>query len=89
MQRCLPVGLPMRLRPSFDTSAFSEPTKPILISLQRHGLTLADNGIDWVLSGDSDDVQEPLMNTHLTDLVKTPGSDFEAVDTGPLSTAGL
>jgi hypothetical protein len=61
----------------------------ILTALKQYGLMLADNGSDWYLSGDSDDAWTPLMGQLLTDFARVHGSDFEAVYTGPTSTAGL
>jgi hypothetical protein len=83
------MGLRLRLKASFDTSAFTGPSKVVLTAMQQYGLILADNGSDWYISGDSDDAWAPLMDALVSDLGKVLGSDFEAVDTGPLSTAGL
>ena len=84
-----PMGLRLRLKASFNVDAFSGATKVILVALQRYGLMLADNGSDWYLTGDSDDAWAPLMDQLVTDFANVHGSDFEAVDTGPISTAGL
>jgi hypothetical protein len=84
-----PMGLRLRLKANFDTTTFSGATKVVLVALQQYGIILADNGSDWYLSGDSDDAWTPLMDSLVSDLAKVHGSDFEAVDTGPLSTAGL
>jgi hypothetical protein len=84
-----PMGLRLRLKASFDLTPFSGATKVVLVALQQYGLILADNGSDWYFSGDSDDAWTPLMDQLLTDLGKVHGSDFEAVESGALSTAGL
>jgi hypothetical protein len=84
-----PMGLRLRLKASFDTSAFSGPTKVILVAMQQYGLILADNGSDWYFSGDSDDAWSPMMEKLVTDFGKVHGSDFEAVESGAISTAGL
>jgi hypothetical protein len=84
-----PMGLRLRLKASFDTSPFSGPTLVILTALKQYGLILADNGSDWYFSGDSDDAWTPMMDQLVSDFGKVLGSDFEAVDTGPISTAGL
>jgi hypothetical protein len=84
-----PMGLRLRLKASFDTSPFTGPTLVILTALKQYGLILADNGSDWYFQGDSDDAWTPLMDQLLTDFSMVTGSDFEAVDTGPLSSAGL
>jgi hypothetical protein len=84
-----PMGLRMRLKASFDTSPFSGPTLVILTAMKQYGLILADNGSDWYVSGDSDDAWTPLMDQLVSDFGKVSGSDFEAVETGSISTAGL
>jgi hypothetical protein len=83
------MGLRMRLKASFDTSPFSGPTLVILTAMKQYGLILADNGSDWYVSGDSDDAWTPLMDQLVSDFGKVSGSDFEAVETGSISTAGL
>ena len=84
-----PMGLRLRLKASFDTSAFKGATLVILTAMKQYGLMLADNGSDWYFGGDSDDGWTPLMDQLVGDFEKVTGSDFEAVETGPLSTAGL
>jgi hypothetical protein len=84
-----PMGLRLRLKATFDTAPFTGPTKVILVALQRYGVILADNGSNWYLSGDSDDAWSPLMDALVSDFGKVHGSDFEAVESGPISTAGL
>jgi hypothetical protein len=84
-----PMGLRLRLKASFDLSAFDGPAKIVLTAMKAYGIILADNGSDWYMSGDSDDAWTPLMDALVTGLSKVHGSDFEAVETGPISTAGL
>jgi hypothetical protein len=84
-----PMGLRLRLKASFDVSSFQGASKVVLTAMQQYGIILADNGSDWYISGDSDDAWTPLMDGLVTDLGKVHGSDFEAVETGPISTAGL
>ena len=84
-----PMGLRLRLKASFDTSPFTGPTLVILTAMKQYGLILADNGSDWYVSGDSDDGWTALMDQLVGAFDKVLGSDFEAVDTGPISTAGL
>jgi hypothetical protein len=52
-------------------------------------MIVADNGSDWFFQGDSDDGWDPLMDDLLTAFGKVHGTDFEAVESGPISTAGL
>jgi hypothetical protein len=84
-----PMGLRLRLKASFDTSPFTGATLVILTAMKQYGIILADNGSDWYISGDSDDAWTPLMDQLVSDFGMIHGSDFEAVDTGPISTAGL
>jgi hypothetical protein len=84
-----PMGLRLRLKASFDTSPFSGATLVILTAMKQYGIILADNGSNWYISGDSDDGWTNLMGQISTDFGKVHGSDFEVVDTGPVSTAGL
>jgi len=57
--------------------------------MKQYGLILADNGSNWYVSGDSDDAWTNLMDQLVSDFDKVTGSDFDAVQTGPISTAGL
>ncbi len=84
-----PMGLRLRLKATFSLSAFTGPANVILTAMQQYGLILADNGSNWYVSGDSDDAWTPLIDGIVQALGQVHGSDFEAVDTGPLSTAGL
>ncbi len=84
-----PMGLRLRLKASFDTSGFSGPSLVILTAMKKYGIILADNGSDWYISGESNDAWVPYMDQLVTDMGKVHGSDFEVVDTGPVSTAGL
>jgi hypothetical protein len=84
-----PMGLRVRLKASFDLSSFHGPAKVVLTAMQQYGMILADNGSDWYVSGDSDDAWSPLMDSVIGAMSMVTGGDFEAVDTGPISTAGL
>jgi len=84
-----PMGLRLRLKATFDMSPFSGPAKVVLVAMQQYGLILADNGSDWFVSGDSDDGWSSIMDSCASALSQVKGSDFEAVETGPISTAGL
>jgi hypothetical protein len=52
-------------------------------------MIVADNGSNWYVSGESNDAWGPVLDAVITALSQVHGSDFEAVDTGPISTAGL
>ncbi len=74
-----PMGLRLRLKASVGTSGFSAPIQVILRALKTYGMTIADTGGDWFLSGAPDDRWDDSM---LAGLAGLKGSDFEAVDTG-------
>jgi hypothetical protein len=84
-----PMGLRLRLKASFDTSAFSGPTLVILTAMKKYGIMLADNGSNWYITGESNEGWAPYMDDLVANLRKVKGSDFEVVDTGPVSTNGL
>ena len=84
-----PMGLRLRLKASFDTSKFTGPSLAILTAMKKYGIILADNGSDWYISGESNDGWVPYMDQISSDMGKIHGSDFEVVDTGAVSTAGL
>lgn len=84
-----PMGLRVRLQASFDLSGFSGPALVILTAMQQYGLILADNGGNWFVTGDSNDGWTPLMDAISSAFSQVDGSNFEAVYTGPISTAGL
>jgi hypothetical protein len=84
-----PMGLRLRLKASFDTSRFSGPTLVILTAMKKYGIILADNGSDWYFTGDSNNGWAPYMDDLLSDFGRVHGSDFEAVDTGPILTTSL
>ena len=84
-----PMGLRLRLKASFDTSAYSGPTLVIMKAMKKYGLILADNGSNWYISGESNEGWSAYMDALLTGMRAVHGSDFEVVDTGPVSTNGL
>jgi hypothetical protein len=70
-----PMGLRVRLK-AFDVSRFPPQSRVILRALQRYGMTLADNGSPWFVSGapsrgwDNDDLHQ---------LERVHGDAFEVV----------
>lgn len=76
-----PMGQRFRLRAGFGESGFSADTLIIVRALKKYGIILADNGSPWFISGAPDDRWN---NTHLQELRKIHGSDFEAVDCSSL-----
>jgi hypothetical protein len=69
------MGERIRLRQDFDVSGFSPPVQVILRALKKHGMLVADNGIDWAISVAPD---ERIPNLH-AELRKITGSAFEVV----------
>jgi hypothetical protein len=53
--------------------------------MKKYGLILADNGSGWYITGESNEGWEPLMDALLSGLRQLHGSDFEAVDSGPIA----
>jgi hypothetical protein len=82
-----PQGLRMRL--TKDIAGYTGPAKVILTAMKKYGIILADNGSNWFITGDSDDRWGPLMDGIITAFGTVHGGDFESVDTGAVSTAGL
>ena len=78
-----PMGLRVRLRADYDLSGFPQCAQVILRALKTYGMIVADNGGNWFVSGAPD----PRWNDEeLNTLKRVKGSDFEAVDTGPITT---
>jgi len=69
------MGERLRLRASFDVSGFSAPVRAILVALQRYGMLVADNGLEWCLSIAPD---ERITVLH-EELRRVKGADFEVV----------
>jgi hypothetical protein len=80
-----PMGLRVRLKPSFDVSGFPRQARIVLVALKRYGMILADNGASWYVSG----APNPHWNDDaLHTLGRVKGSDFEVVDTSSLPHPG-
>ena len=84
-----PMGLRLRLKASFSLAPYHGASLVILRAMKQYGLILADNGSDWYITGDSNDGWTNLMDQIVSDFDTVHGSDFEAVETGPISTRGL
>ncbi|HTK04855.1 MAG TPA: hypothetical protein VL500_04685 [Candidatus Eisenbacteria bacterium] len=76
-----PMGLRVRLKPSFDVSGYSGGAKVILEAMKKYGMILADNGSNWYFTGETD---TRWNDDDMNQLKTVPGSAFEAVDTGPI-----
>jgi hypothetical protein len=78
-----PMGLRVRLKASFDISAYPPSAQVVLTALKTYGMILADNGSDWYLSGAPDARWD---DSELNTLKQVQGSDFEVVRMGPATT---
>jgi hypothetical protein len=90
-----PMGLHLRLKASFDTSAFSGPGKVVAQAMKTYGLIVADVGSNWFFQGESNDAwndndpkgTDTYVGELLTDFDKVTGADFDVLDTGaPMNT---
>jgi hypothetical protein len=79
-----PMGMRMRLKSSFDISAFSQTNQVILQALKKYGIILADNGSSMYLTGAPDDRWD---NNDLHNLSTLKASDFEVIAMNPIYTA--
>jgi len=77
------MGLRLRLKASVDISGFPAEVQVILQALKTYGMFVADNGSDWFISGAPD---SRWSDANLATIRQIKGSDFEAVETGPLFT---
>jgi hypothetical protein len=76
-----PMGLRLRLKSSYSLAGFSGESLAILEALKRYGLIVADNGSPWFITGAPD---ARWNNENLEQLKHVPGSEFEAVESGPI-----
>jgi hypothetical protein len=73
------MGERLRLKKDVDVSQFSPEVQTILKALQRYGMFVADNGIDWAISVAPD---LRIKNLH-QELRRLKGSDFEVIVSPP------
>jgi hypothetical protein len=76
-----PMGLRMRLKSSVDETRFPARMQVIVRALKRYGMFVADNGSDWFVQGAPD---SRWSDSEIATLGQLHGSDFEAVQTGPI-----
>jgi hypothetical protein len=69
------MGERLRLKTDYDISGFSKEVKTILQALKKHGMLVADNGIEWALSIAPDE-RIPVLHDELR---KVKGDAFEVV----------
>jgi hypothetical protein len=76
-----PMGLRLRLKASYSLAGYSGESLVILEALKRYGLIVADNGSPWFITG----APNPGWNDeNLEEIKQVPGSEFEAVESGPI-----
>jgi hypothetical protein len=78
-----PMGLRLRLKASVDISKYPPEVQVILTALKKYGMFVADNGSNWYISGAPD---SRWSDNNLATLSQIKGSDFEVVNTGPITT---
>jgi hypothetical protein len=78
-----PMGMRLRLKASFDISAFSAANQVILTALKKYGMILADNGSAIYISGAPD---SRWSNDDLGNLKTIIASDFDVVAMDPVYT---
>jgi len=71
-----PMGMRVRLKASFDTTAFSPNVRVVLRAMMKYGMLLADNGSGWYVSGAPD---PRWSDDELATLSKVPSSAFEVI----------
>jgi hypothetical protein len=78
-----PMGMRVRLKATYNIAGFPECARVVLQALKTYGMIVADNGSNWFISGAPD----PRWNDEELNTLKTvPGSAFEVVKMGPLTT---
>lgn len=70
------MGERLRLKANYDISGFSTEVKTILRALQKHGMFVADNGLEWALSCAAD----PRIPVLHEELRKVKGEAFEVIE---------
>lgn len=76
-----PMGLRLRLKASYNISAYTGQALVILTALKKYGMIVADNGSSWYITGAPDPRWD---DTDLDQLKRVPGSAFEVVTTGTI-----
>jgi hypothetical protein len=70
------MGMRVRLRADYDTTAFSPTVRTILRAMMKYGMLVADNGSGWFVSGAPDPRWD---DDDLATLARVPSSAFEVV----------
>jgi hypothetical protein len=76
-----PMGLRLRLKPSFSLRGYRGQARAILVALRTYGMILADNGSPLYISGAAD---RRWADEDIEQLKRVPASALEAVRSGAL-----
>jgi hypothetical protein len=78
-----PMGTRVRLKADFDISGYPAQARVILQAMKTYGMIVADNGSNWYVSGTPD---SRWSDTQLNTLKNVPGSAFDVVTLGTITT---
>jgi hypothetical protein len=78
-----PMGMRVRLKASFPIAGYPKQARVILQAMKTYGMIVADNGSDWFVSGAPD---KRWNDESLETLKRVPGSAFEVLDMGGITT---
>jgi len=80
-----PMGLRVRLKASYDISAFNRVSRIVLTAMKTYGMFVADAGSgSWYFQGQGGPEESCWSNAQLNELKRVPGTAFEVVKTGPI-----
>ena len=74
------MGMRVRLKASYDTTAFTPTLRAILRAMMRYGMLVADNGSGWFVSGAPD---PRWSDDELATLARVPSTAFEVIKSTP------
>jgi hypothetical protein len=77
------MGMRFRLRANFDLTPYHGEALIVLQALKTYGMIVADNGTNWYVTGAAD---SRWNDNDLNQLKNVPGTAFDVVDTGPVTT---
>ena len=77
-----PMGMRVRLKASYDVSAFPVEVQVILRAMKKYGMILADNGSGWYVTGAPD---PRWSDDRLGALKQVPSSAFEVIKMGTVT----
>jgi hypothetical protein len=76
-----PMGLRVRLKPSFDASGMAEGAQVIVEAMKHYGMILADNGSNFYFQGEAN---LGWTENEIEDLKSIPAGAFEVIEVPPL-----